>query len=211
LATKHKTPVEKIATSTEVEAAALSLADPEIRLLRKYAETRIFVIKGAADGKEPNELMNEAFRLTLDLTRKWNMEKTLVQHLKNVMQSLSGNWAEHYGVEMEQGRSLVVSGIDSRSDEVLADIAPDLRTLLDPLIPTDEEDREGAILALFEGDQLALDILNGRLDELTTDEIIEIIGDIDKTKYLSKVRWMQRKVTAAGLRQRTTGERGSRQ
>jgi hypothetical protein len=78
------------------------------------------------------------------------------------------------------------------------------------LIPSDEEERESAILKLFEGDQLALDIINGRLDGLTTDEIIEIIGGIDKTRYLSKVRWIQRTVAKAGFR-RTTTERGSRQ
>lgn len=210
MATKRGVPAEKTATTTEVEAAAAALTDAEIAELFHYAEIRISVIKGAADGREPHELLNEAFRRTLDLTRKWNTAKTFVQHLRNVIESLSGNWADHYRVEMKQGRDQVVSGIDSRSDEILAETAADPRTEAHPLIPSDEEERESAILKLFEGDQLALDIINGRLDGLTTDEIIEIIGGIDKTTYLSKVRWIQRTVAKAGFR-RTTTERGSRQ
>jgi len=210
VATKRGVPAEKKATVADVEAAAARITDAEIAEIYKYAEIRIRVIRGAADSREPHELMNEAFRRTLDLTRTWNVDKSFVQHLRDVIESLSGNWADHYRVQMTQGRDQVVSGSDSRTDEILAETAADPRSEADPLIPSDEEDRESAILRIFEGDQLALDIINGRMDGLTTDEIIEIIGGMDKTKYLSKVRWMQRQVSKAGLRPRTK-ERGPRQ
>jgi hypothetical protein len=210
VATKRGVPAERKATAAEVEAAAARLTDAEIAEIYKYAEIRIRVIKGAADSREPHELLNEAFRRTLDLTRTWNMDKSFVQHLRDVIESLSGNWADRYRVQMNQGRDQVVSGRDSRTDEILAETAADPRSEAHPLIPSDDEDRESAILRIFEGDQLALDILNGRMDGLTTDEIIEIIGGMDKTKYLSKVRWMQRQVSKAGLRPRTK-ERGPRQ
>lgn len=54
----------------------------------------------------------------------------------------------------------------------------------------------GAVLALFDDDQQARDIVEGTMVDLSADELRELTG-LDKTAYASKRKLMRRRIDKA--------------
>ena len=208
MATKRKVPEAKAASIDFVMAAVEALTEKDIYRLERFARGRIWIIKGAADGRDALDLLGQAYQQTLEGQRTWNTDETFVQYLENTMQSISGNWAGVYKTQMKNGRDRIVSDKDSRTDliETIASV--------DPVAVAEEEaryeERLQAIRTLFDDDAVASVIVAGWEDGLEGGEIRAILDNMEETPYRSKVRWMQRKLTAAGYRQPTATQKGPR-
>lgn len=198
MATKRSVPEEKAASTDEVITASEKLTPDDIAELEEYAELRIARIGKGADGRDAHDLLGEAFRLTLSGRRTWNRDKTFVQHLKNTMQSVSGHWAETFAAELRHGRKYIKMGKDTRTD--MADSAAGA-VQEDPL--EDAEERVAAIYSVLGDDPAAVTIVEGWADNLTGPELKELL-ELDETAYRTKVRWIHRRLAAAGYRPRVT-------
>jgi hypothetical protein len=198
VATKRSVPEEKAASTDDAIAVSEKLTPDDIAELEEYAELRIARIGKAADGRDANDLLGEAFRLTLAGTRTWNRDKTFVQHLKNTMQSVSGHWTEKFAAELRQGRKYIQTGKDARTD--MADSAAGAVQEA-PL--EDSEERVAAIYEVLAEDPVAVTIVEGWADNLTGPELKELL-ELDETAYRTKVRWIHRRLAAAGYRPRST-------
>lgn len=209
MATKRKVPEEKAASIDQAIETGNALTEGDIYRLERYARWRISVIGAAADDRDYLSLLSEAFQQTLDGTRTWNTSRTFVQHLENSMQSISGNWAGKYRTQMKLGRDRIVSDMDSRIDLVESDAVA-----VDPSIAEEEETQFEvwlqAIRSLFDDDPIASVIIAGLEDGLSGKEIREILDNMEETPYRSKVRWIQRKLKAAGFRTPTASQKGPR-
>jgi hypothetical protein len=198
VATKRSVPEEKAASTDDAIAASEKLTPDDIAELEEYAELRIARIGKAADGRDANDLLGEAFRLTLAGTRTWNRDKTFVQHLKNTMQSVSGHWTEKFVTELRQGRKYIQTRKDARTD--MADSTAGA-VWEDPL--EDSEDRVAAIYGVLADDPVAVTIVEGWADNLTGPELKELL-ELEETAYRTKARWIHRRLAAAGYRPRST-------
>jgi hypothetical protein len=198
VATKRSVPVQKAASIDDAIAASEKLTPDDIATLEEYAELRIARIGQAADGRDANDLLGEAFRLTLAGTRTWNRDKTFVQHLKNTMQSVSGHWTEKFVAELGQGRKYIQTGKDARTDMADSAAGAVQETPLE-----DSEERVAAIYGVLADDPDAVTIVEGWADNLTGPELKELL-DLNETAYRTKVRWIHRRLAAAGYRPRST-------
>ena len=202
MATKRSVPAEKSASGYEAIAAGEKLTIDEIAQLEEYAELRIARIGNAADGREPRELLGEAFRLTLAGNRTWNKDKSFVQHLKNTMQSVSGHWVETFVKELKDGRDRIQTHQDSRTD-LLDD--PGGAVNPDPL--DDSQDRVAAIYRVLAEDEFAVLIVEGWADGLSGPELKDLL-ELDEKAYRAKERWIHRTLAAAGYRRPTASPKG---
>lgn len=205
MATKRSVPQEKAASIDEVIAAGDALTGDDIYQLEEYAQIRIARIGKAADGRDCLELLDEAFRLTLQGNRVWNKDRSFVQHLKNTMQSISGHWVEKFSTELKDGRDRIRTDRDSRTDMTTS---PAGAVSADPL--DDSEERVAAIHRLFADDPVAGMIVEGWEDGLTGPELKQIL-ELDEKAYRTKVRWIQRRLIAAGYRRPTARKEGQSQ
>jgi len=204
VATKRTVPTELAASVDEAAAASEALTEEEMLQLYLYGRFRIARIGKAADDRNEMALLGEALNRTLEGMRTWNKKHSFVQHLKNTMQSISGHWVEKFVLELK-GRERIRTYPDSRTDVTKGtDGAVDY----DPFVDADE--RLPAARALFNDDAEASVIIGGWEDGLKGPEVRQILGWEEK-RYRTKVRWIQRKLIAAGYRRPTATQKGPQQ
>ncbi|CAA0113986.1 Uncharacterised protein [Halioglobus japonicus] len=75
-------------TLVEVEEAIYSLTPVEIIGLKQFAHARLVFCSSELSA---DELISEAVARSLEETRRWNLNLTIVQHLIGVMRSLAGD------------------------------------------------------------------------------------------------------------------------
>lgn len=87
----------KAATQSEVIQAIESLTDQDSERLEQVATNRIFRIgRRAANGRTPEDLLQEAMTRTLDGQRHWYPENVgFVPYLIGAVRSIASEWAGH--------------------------------------------------------------------------------------------------------------------
>lgn len=202
MSAKRRVPEEKAATLEEVEAAVAALTEDDLVRLAHYGKRRIERIGRAADTRSHEDLLAEAYELTLESNRSWNKDVSFVRYLIGVMRSVSSHWAEKFRTEMEHGRDQVRMDIDVRTDFVQGE-----RGSNDPRDAEARAETLAAIRTLFQDDPLASNIIAGWEDDLQGPEICALL-EVDNTAFTSKVRSMRRDMIRAGLKRPTITEKG---
>lgn len=189
------------ATVEEIEAAVAALSAEDLYRLDQYGRRRIERIGAAADTRNHEDLLGEAYRLMLEGNRAWPRDVGLVAFLCGVMKSVSSHWAETYGREQDAGRRDVRTDFDVRIDHI------DGETGTDPRIASGFADEVAAVKALFAEDPTASNILAGIMEGCEAAEVAGLL-EISQTAYESKLRDMRRKMIRAGLKRPTKTQKG---
>ncbi|HEY9100340.1 MAG TPA: sigma-70 family RNA polymerase sigma factor [Thiobacillus sp.] len=170
----------------EMTIAIESLCDADMLKLRKIAERYAFGRPFSFD-----ELLQEAFIRVIDGARNCPRDVTLVKFLANVMRSITSSWVKasrtepvHLAVESNEDPDLdpMLNSADTARTpaEMVLDLQEALKTAND-------------VIALFDDDQQAQLVLEGHMDELTAEEIRELLG-IDKTAYATIKKRIRRRI-----------------
>jgi hypothetical protein len=83
--------LSKYATSDEVRVALMQLTGSELKKLGVVAELHCRYFGIPPSHIEPDDLLNEAFRRTLDLTKKWRNGVRIMYHLNRAMENIAGH------------------------------------------------------------------------------------------------------------------------
>ena len=157
---------EQFATPQEVRSAIQNLQDADYSKLmiiaKHFAKYRL---KGTVS--EPGDLLHRAIVKTIDGCRRWNRQVSIVKHLDRVMESDSGHEAERTARDFSQRPKDNVESLDRQpSPEARLLVRDELKDLLD----------------LFAGDEIALQLLHLRSDDLSPSEIRLALG-MTKVEY----------------------------
>lgn len=83
--------LSQYATSDEARVALMQLTGPELKKLGLVAELHCRHFGIPPSHREPGDLLNEAFRRTLDLTKKWRKGVRIMHHLNRAMENIAGH------------------------------------------------------------------------------------------------------------------------
>lgn len=83
--------LRQYATADEARVALMQLTGPELKKLAIVAELRCRYYGIPASDMDPGDLLNEALRRTLDLTKKWRKGVRIMYHLNRAMENIAGH------------------------------------------------------------------------------------------------------------------------
>lgn len=194
--TSSKAIREAVSTETDLIAALESLYQNKAQLLKlqQYATSRIAIIGRSAEGRDAQDLLNEAVTLTLEGRRNWNTRAVdLVGHLIGVMRSVSSHWAEE--VSTRQAGTYSESELIRLHPEggEVNELQQHASTTPSPerVIMGNSEIRH--LTDAFRDDSLVTEILSGMRAEMTGPEIQMVLG-ITKSDYETGMKRLRRKV-----------------
>jgi CheY-like chemotaxis protein len=175
----------------EVERRIEMLTTPELLKLRRFGDFRVRGLGRAARGRTGEDLLGEALLRTLigaentQRGRHWNRDVDFVRHLAGAMQSISNCWKRQFN----ETEAYLVSEFPIRDEEghehsPLDNVASGYAAVDQCLI---EKDEESLVLAIFNDDPDAAQVLQGLLDGLTKTEIMSRYG-LDKNKLTATER-----------------------
>lgn len=181
------------ASDAEVRSALAGLGAKKLRLIR-FGQILLGAYADFAEGRQPEDLYQEAVMRTLGRDRKWNPANcSFPEHIMGVMKSIASHLPEKYGSDM---RNVPVRGTD------LAPPDDSDETFVDPIqnIPsaTPSPERELAarksldrIERLFEDDEEAFGVLVLLAQEKTEPEIAQDLNLPRKTVHaaIQRIRY----------------------
>jgi len=163
------------ASEAEVRSAIAALGAQKLKLLT-WGKTLLWTYGAFAEGREPEDLYQEALKRTWERKRKWKPKNcSFVEHLMGAMKSIASHLPEKYG---EDVRNVPLRGSD------LADSSGEDENLVDPienvasntLTPEEELAAKQAldrIEKLMEDDEEAFSVLVLLAQRKTEPEITE--------------------------------------
>ena len=170
----------------EVAGAIRALTPADLVRLHKVAQ------RYASDHIEPKDLLQEAVARALD-SRNCPADVDVVKFMAESMRSI----AHGEGEKIEHRPKLVsVSKAGDHQSHALNYPDPTLNAEEGLMREQSEAAIRGAVLALFDDDQQARDIVEGTMVDLSADELRELTG-LDKTAYASKRKLMRRRIDKA--------------
>lgn len=175
-----------VRTREEVVEAIRSLTVAETARLRKIAEAYGYAM-------EPEDLLQEALSRAISDDRHCPAHVDLVTFLGGVMRSIASG--EH---ERAKLRPPLVALVNHGGEPGKA---PDPHDTSLGVSETLERDQEAAdllkrVFDLFADDAVARDIIEGRLADMTPEELMELTG-LDDTGYATKLRLIRRRMNKA--------------
>lgn len=178
------------ASADEVRAAVETLTKPQLVKLALYARARIAALRRRAQGRDQDDLLQEALAATLSGKRNWYRRRVdFVGHLIGAMRSIASAWAEKFddhtpyleselATTNEQGEP--VTPVSSVSDP-----APPVERVLDAQFEL------AAIQALFKNDSNVILVMEGLREGMTAPEIQSHLGMSEKD-YNAALKRMRR-------------------
>ena len=171
----------------EIAAAIRSFTPAQWARLRKVAQSYSYAL-------DAEDLLQEAFSRALgDNERHCPGHVDVVRFLAEVMRSVANGEYERAKL-----RPTLVALANHGGQQENALDPPDPAIGVDDWLVREQQAamqcRE--ILALFDDDPVARDILEGRVAELTADELRELTG-LDATAYATKLRLIRRRINKA--------------
>ena len=164
----------------EVERAIEALTPSDLLRLQRSADYRVQSLGRAACGRTGEDLLSEAQLRTLmgaGATREgrhWNKQVDFVWHLTGAMRSISSCWKRQFkDIEPYLISEFPTHDAQGQERSPLDNVASGDAAADQLLIEKDEEDR---VLATFNDDPEATQVLQGWLDGLTKDEIMSKYG-----------------------------------
>jgi hypothetical protein len=181
---------ERYASIAEVRKAIHSLSDIDYVKLMIVARYFCKQRRLRPELLEPQELLHEAIKRTLNGERRWRTEAvSIVRHLDRTMESISGHVVSELVAESDLKRTVFDEGFDTRKNVPRSTARPQAEIQLLAL----EQLRE--IEALFQGEPIALAVLHSKADGNSESEIMMQIG-IDKRQYEAVRKKIERKVAS---------------
>jgi len=176
----------------EVDRAIKALTPPELLKLQKFAERLVRGLGRRARGADWEDLLREAFLRTWigaesrQNGRHWNKKVDFVRHLTWAMRSICDSWKRQRSNERETYLISELSTLDAEGRErTPLDYIASRRAPADQqLIDREEEDQ---VLALFNDDLEAKQVLRGLIDGLTNSQIKEKYR-FDEKRYVAITR-----------------------
>jgi hypothetical protein len=180
-------PVRPVLSVTEITDGIRNLSDAD-----KYRFKRASQYWGSAGARPPADLRHEAVRRAIDGSRKCPRRLPIVVFLIGVMRSIA--CADRRALQRAR-RATIPSD------------APDCQTILDgidPRISPEEQmlrneemiEMKARVFALFEGDAVARDLVEGRFIGMEGKELQELVGLSDKD-FATKSRFVRRRIDKA--------------
>jgi len=138
---------------------------------------------------EPDDLLQEAFRRAFAGSRKWPANVDVVKFLAEAVRSIAN------GEKEKAGTRPVFVPISNFSEVENSVDPPDSRPNVEQSLQDEQEVAKikTALLALFQGDEIAQIILEGRMENMQGDELRELTG-LDSTAYESKCKLIRRRI-----------------
>ena len=183
------------ATSADIDQAIKALTDEDNERIEQSALNRIARIRGAANGRSHEDLIQEAFIRILDGTRHWYKEHvSFTDCLIGAIWSIASAWAGHRKRNKETPEYAPLESVLSKTDEQgktvspfdgIDDPAPNAETEMIEAEITAEREAESKALAdeieaAFANDERASIILMGFQDGMKGPEIRDSFGLSEK-------------------------------
>lgn len=171
----------------EIASAIRALTPADLARLRKVAQHY-----AAGRRVEVNDLLQEAFVRAID-SRACPTDITVVKFLAEAMRSIA-----HGEAEKVENRLILVSVAQTGQHEMDALDFPDAAQNAEAGLISEQDAAaiRRALLALFDDDPVARDIVEGSMEEMTAEELRELTG-LDKTAYDSKRKLIRRRIDKA--------------
>lgn len=168
---------EQLATPQEVRSAIQDLQNADYSKLMIIAEYFAkYRLKGTVS--EPGDLLHRAIVKTIDGRRHWNRQFSIIKHLDRVMESDSSHEAERVARDLSQRPKDNVEPVDRQP-------SPEARLLV--------RDELKDLLNLFAGDEIALELLHLKSDDLSPSEIRLALG-MTKVEYETVTKRIRRRL-----------------
>jgi len=181
---------ELYASIAEVREAINSLSDMDYVKLMIVAQYFCKQRRLRPERLEPQELLNEAIRRTLNGERRWRRGVVgIVRHLDRTMESISGHVISDLVAESDLKRAVFSEEFDTRKNVPRSTGRPQAEIRMLALEQLHE------IEALFQGEPSALAVLHAKADGHSESEIMMQLG-IDKRQYEAVRKKIERKVAS---------------
>lgn len=177
----------------QTAVAAKSTADIIEAIRRLSTADWVRLKKAAAYYARPaipaQDLLQEAFARALDGSRACPAHVDAVRFLAEAMRSIAD------GEQDKADRRPALASIEGGSGAAAAMNCPDPTPGVEDRIVQEEQDARmrDDLLALFEDDPAAKDIVEGTMEGMTAEELRELTG-LDKTAYDSKRKLIRRRI-----------------
>jgi len=171
----------------EIASAIRALTPADLVRLRKVAQHY-----AAGRRIEVNDLLQEAFVRAID-SRACPTHVSVVKFLAEAMRSIA-----HGEAEKVENRLILVSVAQTGQHQMDALDYPDAAQNAEAGLVSEQDAAaiRRALLALFDDDPVARDIVEGSMEEMTAEELRELTG-LDKTAYDSKRKLIRRRIDKA--------------
>jgi len=139
----------------------------------------------------PEDLLQEAFKRALEKDgRNCPSDVDVVRFLAEAMRSIANG-----EIEKEKARPFLVTIASCGDQENEHEDPPDPAVGVEDWLAREEHAARIRldIIALFNDDSVARDIVEGRMADMTADELRELTG-LDKTAYASKLKLIRRRI-----------------
>jgi CheY-like chemotaxis protein len=185
----------------EVDRAIGALTSSDLLRLQKFATFRLRGLGRAAQGRDWEDLFNEAVARTLLGTentnngRHWNRKFNFVQHLASVMSSIANLWKRQFKEkDTYLASELLICDPEGHEHSPLDNVA-DKCSPADQVLMDRDDERE--VLAMFADDPTAAQLFQAWGNGLKKIEIMSRLG-LDEKKYAAARRrimmaWLKRK------------------
>ena len=181
---------ERYASIAGVREAISSLSDMDYVKLMLVAQYFCKQRRLRPERLEPQELLNEAIRRTLNGERRWRTGVvSIVRHLDRTMESISGHVISDLVAESDLKRAVFSEEFDTRKNVPRSTGRPQAEIRMLALEQLHE------IEALFQGEPIALAVLHAKADGNSESEIMMQLG-IDKRQYEAVRKKIERKVAS---------------
>ena len=164
----------------DVERAIQELTTSDLLRLRQFAASRMFALGRAARGRTGEDLLSEAMLRTLmglesvEKGRHWNKNVDFVRHLTGAMQSIAHCWKRTFNDnEPYLACELLKFGEEGEEISPFESLASRRPTVAQDVIAREQEDQ---ILAIFKNDREAVAVVEGLLEGLKKNEIVQKYG-----------------------------------
>jgi DNA-directed RNA polymerase specialized sigma24 family protein len=187
----RRVPEEIAADTEEINEAIRSLTRAELLKLERYAKWRIRGIGRASEGRNHEDLMQDAVTQTLSGQRSWNKSVSFVQYLIGVIRSISSHWKEQFDPDSALLESEAVYASPEGKEKNLFLDAPSTAPDAERLIMARQEIKQ--IEILFSDDHQALEVITGWRLEMSGPEIQKELG-ISQKEHETIARRIRRNV-----------------
>jgi DNA-directed RNA polymerase specialized sigma24 family protein len=202
------TPESQPATPGEIKQAIEALTQEDTERIEQTAVNRIYRIGRAANGRDSEELIQEAFTRILDGTRHWYKDRiSFTQSLIGVIWSIASEWAGHRKRNSDSPEYASLESDLARTDDE-GNITSPFDKLRDPALNAEQElieasgsaEREARnkalvekIEAAFADDEKASILIMGLQDGMDGPAIRAEFG-ISEKEFRTTMRRIQRHI-----------------
>jgi len=175
------------ATSAELEAAFDALSDEEYAKLMTVAQMFCRKRHLSARVLEPEELLSEAVKLTLQRKKRWRKDISLIKHLDRAMENISGHTVSR-ALKSSERIVRFPDGLGNLRGESESNTHHD-----SGLARIESQERIAEILAIFGDDTECIRLIQLKAKGYTASEIRKQLG-ISPTRYETISRRIRRTI-----------------